>query len=227
MIPFRNMYSNSSFQNPGLHLQQVKVLADRKLFISFWRKIGETIIATIGKTNAVHYFHYNPHHHYHFHYHCKMYLYYLNILLTIPLCNIILCLLYQHTFFSEHQTYFRCSLYTYICICSYLHRSSCLQKFFRVGVLKIFSNFTGKHLCWTFLFLKLQTWGLQLYQIETPIQVFSCKICKIFKNIFFYRTPPVAASVYTFLFTLFIYTYVLFIHCINLIKLTKYGEHRK
>ena len=29
---------------------------------------------------------------------------------------------------------------------------------------------------------------------ETPLQVFSCKFCEIFKNTFFYRAPPVAAS---------------------------------
>ena len=29
---------------------------------------------------------------------------------------------------------------------------------------------------------------------ETPTQVFFCEICKIFKNIFFFRTLPVAAS---------------------------------
>ena len=50
-------------------------------------------------TAAVHYFHYNSHHHYRFHYHCKMHLYYLKILLTIPLCNMIPCLLYRHIFF--------------------------------------------------------------------------------------------------------------------------------
>ena len=27
-----------------------------------------------------------------------------------------------------------------------------------------------------------------------PTEVFSCKICEIFKDTFFYRTPPVAAS---------------------------------
>ena len=27
-----------------------------------------------------------------------------------------------------------------------------------------------------------------------PTQMYFCKICKIFKNTFFYRTPPVAAS---------------------------------
>ena len=32
--------------------------------------------------------------------------------------------------------------------------------------------------------------------------VFSCEICEIFKNIFFCRTLPVAAPVYTSLFTL-------------------------
>ena len=30
---------------------------------------------------------------------------------------------------------------------------------------------------------------LQLYWKETPAQVFFCKFCEIFKNIFFYRTP--------------------------------------
>ena len=29
---------------------------------------------------------------------------------------------------------------------------------------------------------------------ETPTQVFSCKICDIVKNTFFYRAPPEAAS---------------------------------
>ena len=43
--------------------------------------------------------------------------------------------------------------------------------------------FTGKHLCWR-LFLKV-----------TGQEVFSCEICKIFKNAFFHRTPPLAASV--------------------------------
>ena len=36
--------------------------------------------------------------------------------------------------------------------------------------------------------------GLQLYQKETPTQVFSCKYCEIVKNSFLYRTPLMAAS---------------------------------
>ena len=43
----------------------------------------------------------------------------------------------------------------------------------------------------------LQALGLQLYSKETPTQLFSCGICKIFKNTFFHRTPPVAFSLYT------------------------------
>ena len=34
-----------------------------------------------------------------------------------------------------------------------------------------------------------------LLKKETLAQVFSCKFCKIFKNTFFYRTPPMATSV--------------------------------
>ena len=38
--------------------------------------------------------------------------------------------------------------------------------------------------------------GLQLYYKETPAHVFSWDDCKIFKNTFFYTTPPVAGSSY-------------------------------
>ena len=55
-----------------------------------------------------------------------------------------------------------------------LCRSSRLQMFFKIGVPKNFSNFAGK-------------------------QVFSCEICEIFKNLFIYRTPLVAASMLLFM----------------------------
>ena len=57
--------------------------------------------------------------------------------------------------------------------------------FCKKGVLKIFTKFTRKHLCQSFFFNKVA--GLRL------AQVFSCEFCKIFKNIFFHETPPVAA----------------------------------
>ena len=56
------------------------------------------------------------------------------------------------------------------------YRSSCPEVFYKKGVFKNFTKFTGKHLC------------------QTLAQVFSCKFYEIFKIIFFYRTPPVATS---------------------------------
>ena len=58
-----------------------------------------------------------------------------------------------------------------------------LQQRFSVkeGVLKNFANFTGKHLCWNLLLLKLQALqALQLYLKKTPTQVLSCRICETF-----------------------------------------------
>ena len=62
------------------------------------------------------------------------------------------------------------------------YRSSRSIMFFKIDALENFAIFTGKHLCWSFLLIKLQT------------QVFSCEYCKIFKSSFFHRTPPVATS---------------------------------
>ena len=45
---------------------------------------------------------------------------------------------------------------------------------FKIGVLKNFAIFTGKHLYWSLSLLK-----------ETPTQMFSSAYCKIFKNSFF------------------------------------------
>ena len=42
--------------------------------------------------------------------------------------------------------------------------------------------------------LKLQASGWQLYSKETPKQVFSCEICKIFKNTYFAEHLRTAAS---------------------------------
>ena len=42
--------------------------------------------------------------------------------------------------------------------------------------------------------LKLQALSLQLYYKESMAEVFSCKFCKISKNIFFYRRPLLAGS---------------------------------
>ena len=34
-------------------------------------------------------------------------------------------------------------------------RNSCSQMFLKIGVLKNFANFTGKHLCWSLFLIKL------------------------------------------------------------------------
>ena len=63
--------------------------------------------------------------------------------------------------------------------------------FFEKGVLK--GSKTSQESTWS-LFLKgLQAEDLQLYFKKSPAQVFSYEVCKIFKNNFFYGTPPVTA----------------------------------
>ena len=61
-------------------------------------------------------------------------------------------------------------------------RSSLPEVFYKKGVLRNFAKLTGKHLCQSLFF-------------NTLAQVFSCEFCEISKNTFFYRIPPVAASV--------------------------------
>ena len=64
-----------------------------------------------------------------------------------------------------------------IFICFHM-RSSHPEVFRKKGVLKNFAKFTGKE--------------LQLCQMETSAQMFSCEFCEMFKNTFLQRTPPVA-----------------------------------
>ena len=59
------------------------------------------------------------------------------------------------------------------------------------GVLRNFAKFTVKHVWWSFFFNKIA--GLRAEK-ETLTQVFYFDVCETFKNNFFYRAPPVAAS---------------------------------
>ena len=52
---------------------------------------------------------------------------------------------------------------------------------------KKFVTFTGKYLCWSFFFIKLQAIKKILLK-KAPTHVFSCEHCKIFKNTYFERT---------------------------------------
>ena len=66
------------------------------------------------------------------------------------------------------------------------------EAFHKKVVLKNFALFTGKNLCWGLFLIKLQ-----LYQNQTPAQVFSCEYCKIFKNTYFEEHLLTAASDFT------------------------------
>ena len=68
-------------------------------------------------------------------------------------------------------------------LCHVRVRSSHQEVFCKEGVLSNFAKFTEKTPVLESLFKK-----------EALAQVFSCKFCKISKNTFSYRTPPVAAS---------------------------------
>ena len=57
-----------------------------------------------------------------------------------------------------------------------------------------FAIFTGKRLCWSLFWIKLQDFWPATLLKKTPTQVFFCEYCEIFKNSFFYRTILVAAS---------------------------------
>ena len=68
-------------------------------------------------------------------------------------------------------------------------RYSRSQMFFQKGALKNFTIFKRKHVLESLFnkFVSVQA------RKETPIQVFSCEYCEIFKNTFFYRTDSVAS----------------------------------
>ena len=55
------------------------------------------------------------------------------------------------------------------------------QMFFKIGALKYFTIFIGKHLCWSLFSYT----GLQLYLQEPSTQMFSCEYCQTLKNTFF------------------------------------------
>ena len=68
-----------------------------------------------------------------------------------------------------------------------LHSSSHHKCSIKIAILKSSTIFTGKHLCWSFFWIKLQ---------ETPTQVFSCECCEVFKNTFFKKHLRTSASVH-------------------------------
>ena len=101
-------------------------------------------------------------------------------------------------------------------------RCSRSELFCKKGVHENVVKFTGKHLRQSLPFNKVAGLVLSIKE-ETLAQVFSCKFCKIFKNTFFLRTPPVAAS------WLRIYLILEFLSCnapaFNACKYTNYFKY--
>ena len=82
-------------------------------------------------------------------------------------------------------------------------RSSRLHMFFKIGVLKSFANFTGKHLCSSLFLKNLQAEGLQLHKKRLRHRCFPVKFAKFLRAPFLTEylrftafAPPVAASVF-------------------------------
>ena len=73
--------------------------------------------------------------------------------------------------------------------------SSRLWVFCREVVLRNFTKFTRKIKCEGLFFNKIAgSRPPTLLKKETLAQMFSCEFCEIYKNTYFYRTPPVVAS---------------------------------
>ena len=79
--------------------------------------------------------------------------------------------------------------------------------FFKKGVLKNLAKFTGKRLCQSLFFNKGKTLKRKnnFIKKETLAQLFSFEFSEIFKNSFFYRTHPVAASGMRFLLLIWLF----------------------
>ena len=65
---------------------------------------------------------------------------------------------------------------------------------YKKSVLRNFAKFTGKHLCQSLFFNKVEGSACNAVKKESLVRGFSCEFCKISKNTFSHRTLPVAVS---------------------------------
>ena len=109
------------------------------------------------------------------------------------LCNVVSAVFGQH--------WLDCGLWASIV------RSSRLQMFFKISVLKNFANFILKHLWWSFLLKKVAALKARNF-IKKKLQhrCFPVYIAKFLRTPFFYRIPLVAVStLYRLLFGAILY----------------------
>ena len=62
-------------------------------------------------------------------------------------------------------------------------------------VMKNLANFTGKHLCWILILIKLQQIRPATLLKLDPTRMFSCEICAILKSTYFEEHLPADASI--------------------------------
>ena len=71
----------------------------------------------------------------------------------------------------------------------FVYRSNCWHMFFKICVLKNFTNFTEKHLCWSLILVKLQTWfAATLLKRDSNTFIFLWNLLNFSEHLFF-RTP--------------------------------------
>ena len=80
------------------------------------------------------------------------------------------------TALSTTKTSFKNGLFLYN-----TSRSSCLQIFLKIGIFKSFTNFTGKHLCWSLFLKNLQAEGLKLHKKRLQHSCFPAKFVKLLR----------------------------------------------
>ena len=72
------------------------------------------------------------------------------------------------------------------------YRGSCSKMLIKIGVLENFANFTPVLECFINKVAGLRP--ATLFERDSKTQVFFCETCKVFKNTYFKRTPPVTVS---------------------------------
>ena len=71
----------------------------------------------------------------------------------------------------------------------FVYGSNCWHMFFKICVLKNFTNFSEKHLCWSLILVKLQTWfAATLLKRDSNTFVFLWNLLNFSEHLFF-RTP--------------------------------------
>ena len=63
-----------------------------------------------------------------------------------------------------------------------IFRSSRTEMHFKIGVLRKFAMFTGRHLCWSLFLIRFQAWKPATLSKKTPTKVFSCEYTLDFFN---------------------------------------------